>query len=261
MAIKRVNKTGRNGRSYHQYYIDGVWAPGVTTVLSKALHKEALLKWAPKAVATWVADNLDEVTEMRSWDRDTIIDELKETPWRQRDAAADRGTEVHGLAERLVKGELVDVPAELEGHVNNYVEFLNTWEPRPVLVEGTVASRQWGYAGQLDLVGDLPNGERALLDLKTSKGVYGNMGLQLGAYRHCDRYLDSEGNEKPMTDLGITSTYIVHVTANDWNVYPIEADEHQYKVFTHLLWIYRNASDDVMKTWLGDPTKRLGVAA
>lgn len=261
MAIKRVEKTSKNGKRYHSYYIDGVWAPGVTTVL-KVLHKEALMKWAPKAVAEWVADNLDEVAEMATWDRDAIVNELKGKPWAQRDAAADRGTEVHELAEQLVRGELVNVPAELENHVNNYVAFLNAWEPRPVLVEGTVANRQWGYAGQLDLVADLPNGERALMDLKTSRGVYGNMALQVGAYRHCDRYLDADGNERSMADLGITSTYIVHITADDWNVHPIEADEHQYKIFQHLLWIYRNASNDTMKGWLGGPAATpVGVAA
>lgn len=259
MAVKRVNKTSRNGKRYHMYYIDGQHAPGVTTILNGALNKPALLKWAPKAVAEWVADHLDEVTEMKAWNRDDVVKELKETPWRQRDEAADRGTEVHSLAERLVKGELVEVPEALSAHVDHYIEFLNTWNPKPVLVEATAVNRRWHYCGQLDLVADLPNGERALLDLKTGKGVYGNHALQFAGYRHCDSYLDDNDREQSMSDLGITSTYIVHVTGEDWNVYPVEVEEQQYRVFQHLLWIYRNGSDDVMKGWLGEPTKEMAA--
>lgn len=253
MAIKRIDKVSSTGKRYHYYMVDGKKADGVTTVLSKALNKPALLRWAPKAVAEWVADHLDEVAEMTERDRDDVVKELKNKPWEQRDAAADRGTEVHKLAERLVKNELVDVPEELAGHVNAYVDFLDTWQPKPILVEPVLANRALGYAGSADLVADIPNGERPLFDLKTSKGVYGNMALQVAAYRYAEVYLDEHGDERSMADLGITSTYIVHVRADGYDVVPVEAGEHQFKIFHHLLWISRNASEAVMKTWLGEP--------
>lgn len=251
MAIQRVDST-RYGRPTHWYKIDGRRATGVTTVLSNTVPKPALLNWAPKVVAEWVADNLDDVADMRSWDRNDIVKELKGKPWEQRDAAANRGTEVHGLAERLVKGDEVEVPDELAGHVNAYVKFLDEWQPKPVLVESVVASRKWTIAGTLDLVADLPNGERALMDLKTSRGVYPETALQCAGYRWCEVYLDEQGDEQSLADLGITTSYVVHVRADGYDVRPLDTGEQVWKVFTHLVWLSRHMSESQMRPWLGD---------
>ena len=251
-GLKRHDRVSSKGKAYHWYTYNGTKLPGVTTVLGKAMPKPALVGWAARSVAEFVADNPLEVEALRSAPRDTMVAELKEAPYRQRDAAANRGTEVHGYAERLVKGEEVEVPPELAGYVDAYVQFLDEWSPRPVLVEATVANLRWGYAGQLDLVADLPSGERALLDLKTSRGVYPDMAVQVGAYRHAEIYLDDTGAEQPMADLGITASYIVHVRADGYQVIPVDSGEDtSYKTFLHLLWLSRRI--DEMPAWLGDP--------
>jgi hypothetical protein len=251
-GLKRHDRVSKNGKPYHWYTYNGTKLPGVTTVLGKALPKPALVGWAARSVAEFVADNPLEVEALRAAPRDTMVAELKETPYRERDKAANRGTEVHSYAEKLVKGEEVEVPPELSGYVDAYIRFLDEWKPRPVLVEATVANLQWGYAGQLDLVADLPNGERALLDLKTSKGVYPDMAPQIGAYRHATVYLDDEGNERPLAELGITSSYVVHVTANGYNVHPVDSEaDGSFKCFLHLPWLYRRL--DEMPSWLGSP--------
>lgn len=251
MTLKRIDSTSW-GKPTHYYMLDGVKADGVTTVLSKALPKPALVGWAAKSVAEFVADNQIEVTALYSEDRDRMVKELKGTPYRERDKAANRGTEVHALAEKLVKGEKVEVPGELAGYVEAYVSFLDEWKPQPVLVEAAVGNRRWKYAGTLDLVADLPNGERALLDLKTARGVYGEVGAQISAYRFAEVYLDGDGNERAMADLGITSSYVVHVRDGSYSVIPVESGEDTaYKFFLHLLWVSRRI--DAMKDWLGDP--------
>ena len=182
-----------------------------------------------------------------------MVADLKDVPWRERDAAANRGTEVHKLAEKLVKGEAIEVPPELSGYVDSYVQFLDDWQPKPVLVEATVANLRWGYAGQLDLVADLPNGERAVMDLKTSKGVYPETSLQCAAYRHAEIYLDGNDQELQLADLGITAAYVVHVRADGYSVHPLDVSEvGPFKVFLHLLWLSKRIGD-AMKPWLGDP--------
>src|SRR5690606_35587926 len=85
----------------HWYKLDGEKVDGVTTVISNGIPKPALTNWAAKQAATFAADNLDTLTAL---DREARIDLVKGSPWRDRDAAARRGTEVHGLAERIVNG-------------------------------------------------------------------------------------------------------------------------------------------------------------
>jgi hypothetical protein len=251
-GLKRHDRVSKNGKKYHWYTYNDAKLAGVTTVLGKVVAKPALIGWAAKSVAAFVADNPIEVEALRSAGRERMIDELKEAPYRERDAAADRGTEIHGYAERLVKGEEVEVPPALARYVDSYIRFLDEWKPRPVLVEASVANLQWGYAGQLDLAADLPNGERALLDLKSGKGIYADHAPQVGAYRNAEIYLDDEGNERSLTDLGITSSYIVHVRADGYDVIPVNSEvDGSYKAFLHYLWLYRRL--DEMPSWLGDP--------
>lgn len=252
-GLKRHDRVSKNGKAYHWYTWRNEKLPSVTEVLSKAVPKPALTYWASKSVAEYVADNPLEVEALRAAPRDRMVADLKDVPWRERDAAANRGTEVHKLAERLVKGEEVEVPPELSGYVDSYIRFLDEWQPKPVLVEATVANLRWKYAGQLDLVADLPNGERAVMDLKTSKGVYPEVSLQCAAYRHTEIYLDENEEEQSMADLGITTAYVVHVRADGYDVRPLDVSEDgPYKVFIHLLWLSKRIGD-AMKPWLGDP--------
>lgn len=252
-GLKRHDRVSKNGKPYHWYTYKGEKLPSVTKVMGDTIPKPALTYWAARTVAEFVADNPIEVEALRATPRETMVAELKETPWRERDEAANRGTEVHALAEKLVKGEAVEVPAELAGYVDSYVKFLDEWQPKPVLVEATVANLRWGYAGQLDLVADLPNGERAVMDLKTSKGVYPETSIQCAAYRHAEVYLDENDQEQPMSRIGINAAYVVHVTADGYVVRPLDTSEDgPYKVFLHLLWLSKRIGD-AMKPWLGDP--------
>src|SRR5690606_5155939 len=141
----------------HWYKLDGVKVDGVTTLISQGLPKPALMYWAARCVAEYVADNLDAVNAMAEAGRDALVAALREVPWAQRDAAAVRGTEVHALAERLIHGEEVEVPEHLAGHVESYVRFLDEWKPDPVIVEAPVGSRRWRYAGTVDMVVRLPD--------------------------------------------------------------------------------------------------------
>jgi hypothetical protein len=252
-GLKRHDRVSKNGKAYHWYTWNGEKLPSVTSVLSAALPKPALTYWASRTVAEFVADNPIEVEALRAVPRDRMVADLKDVPWRERDAAANRGTEVHKLAERLVKGEAVEVPGALSGYVDSYVKFLDEWQPKPVLVEATVANLRWKYAGQLDLVADLPNGERAVMDLKTSKGVYPETSLQCAAYRHAEIYLDDNDTEKRLSDLAINAAYVVHVRADGYDVRRLDVSEDgPFKVFLHLLWLSTRIGD-AMKPWLGAP--------
>jgi hypothetical protein len=234
VSIQRIDR-GTN----HWYKIDGKKADGVTTLLSQGLAKPWLGNWAAKMVAEHVADNLHDVVGMESLGKDAIVAALKQTPWTKRDAAGARGTEVHNIAEKLIHGEEVDVPPEIEGYVTSCVRFLDEWKIEPIVTEATVASRKWNYCGTLDLVGKLPDGRVLLADYKTSKsGIFAETVLQQAAYRYAEVYLDGDV-EKPVADLGITDCAGVWITPHGYEVFPLPSDERAFKDFLHVAWVAR----------------------
>jgi hypothetical protein len=249
-GIKRIDSTYR-GKPTHNYKIDGRKADGVTTLIGDGLPKPALLPWGIKSVAEYAADHLERLVEMQPMGREAIVSALKQAPYTERDLAAKRGTEVHALAERLIHGDEVDVPEELIGHVDSCVRFLDSWRLRPVLVEATVASRRWNYAGTLDVVADLPDGRRSLLDYKTSRsGIFGETALQLAAYAHAEVYLDGD-EEKPVADLGITCAHAVWLRADGFDVYEVDITEPVFRTFLHVAYVARQAKQ--LKTLIGEP--------
>lgn len=221
-GIKRVDtKYG------HSYTIDGKRAVGVTTAL-KGIPKDALVPWAAKEVATYVVDNIYDVKRMLdSGGKYPTIDFLKGIPNQRRDTAAVRGTRVHALAEQYIRGEEVEVPDDVLAYVEGYAAFINDWSPVSVHEELVVASRKHGYAGTLDSIQDLPGVGRALVDYKTSRGVYGEVALQVAAYRYADVYLDADGKEQPM--IPVEATLVLHIQPGAYDLIPLQADESTFE--------------------------------
>lgn len=239
MTIQRIN-AGRG----HWYKVDDRKFDGTTTLIGDGMRKKALEAWGIRSVAEYVADNLDSVVAMRGMGREAIVAALKQSPYTDRDKAANRGTEVHALADRLMLGDEVEVPDELAGHVESYVRFLNEWQPRPVLTETVVAHRKWRYCGTLDIVADLPDNRRVIADIKTSRsGIYPETVLQLAAYRYAEAYSDG-GEEQRVEDLGITGALGIWVRADGYDVYDLPADEDAFKAFLHIAYGARWATSN-----------------
>lgn len=254
-AIRRIN-TGRG----HRYTIDGQPAPGVTTLLGAGFPKPALVHWAANTVAEYVADATPEHLEaLRGLGRDAMYDQLRKAPNRTRDRAAARGTDVHRYAEQLVRGDAIDVPDDIAGYVDAAVAFMNDWRINPVLTEALVASRRHMYCGTVDLVADLPDGRRAIMDYKTGKqlrrnekGVYPEAALQLAAYRHADTYVGDDGTELPMTEVGITCSYGVRLVPDGtYRVCPLQTDDTVFSYFLNIARVGRHFHH--MDEWVGDP--------
>lgn len=229
MTIKRVN----HGR-YHSY-VDtdtGEKIPGVTTIVGDGIPKAALINWSANTTADYAVDHWDELAAKPPSVR---MKELKGARYAEKDAAARRGTQVHHLAERLVAGEAVPVPAGLEGHVQSYVRFLDDFDVEPILTEAVIVSHEHRYCGTLDLVADLldveqPGGGRVrwLLDVKTTRsGVYGETALQLAGYRYADKWVDGEGVEFDIPEVDRCG--VVWVRADGYDLIPVEVGPAQHR--------------------------------
>jgi len=255
----RMQKSGRG----HTYFLDGEWCPGVTTILSNGIPKGGLIGWASKIPAEVVANGLtvakseatgkthilaDELlAELRQWQdsrtgkdvvkwgdhtplpRAAVADALASLRFRDLDEASGKGTAVHGLAERLARGEEIEVPEALAGHVRSYLQFLDEWQPYDALLERVIINRRWRYMGKLDMIATFDNlpdwiAERigsttgtGLLDIKTSRsGIFAEVALQLEAYRRGETMLDG-AEEVPMPEIDFVAA--IHVRADGYDVY------------------------------------------
>jgi len=227
----------------HSYTLNGAKAPGATTVLGKGYPKH-LEKWAAEKAANYADDNWDELAEMKPSARRRLIENAR---FEDRDAAARRGTEVHRLARRLIRGEEVTVPDELTGHVDAYLAFLADWEPRELLVEAPIANVTHGYCGTLDMVADLVDGQRWLVDLKTTRsGVYLESALQVTAYRNAEWYVDSNG--EPQRMLAVDRCGVVWLRGDrTYELVPVDASPATFRVFLAAKVIGRfSERDDVL---------------
>lgn len=253
MSIKRV-KSGKGHKYVHRE--TGETVPGVTTILGDGVPKPALVDWAARATAEAAVDRWDEFGAKPPSAR---LKELEKARYGERDRAANRGTAVHELGERLVHGEEVQVPEELEGHVQAYVAFLDEFDVQPVLVERVIYSRTHAYCGTFDLIADLVDPDRGhqrwLLDLKTNKsGVFGEMALQLAAYRFADVVVEDDGTEADVPEVDATG--VVHVTADGYRLVPVEADETVFRSFLYVQQVarFQQFSRDLVGAPVDPPT-------
>ena len=253
--------------SSHRYRLDGKPVTGVTTILNGGIPKPALVWWAGGVVAKFVADpdNADKVAELLAGDQDSAVKFLQLLPNKERDSAAERGTEVHDLAEKLATTGEVDAPEELVGFIEGYLDFLDRWQITPALVEVVLANREHWYSGKVDLLAtspllmsaaDIAAGKVIQIDLKTSKGVYMETALQTAAYARAEFYMDG-GKEVPMPE--VVKNFVGHVTPMDreginaryegsplgTSLYPLatspaEIDEH-FRQFLHAKAVHEDA--------------------
>jgi hypothetical protein len=248
----------------HYYTIDGKRAVGVTTGLN-GIPKEALKYWSAGEVASYVVDNINDIKRMiDTGGRNPAMWFLKEIPFQKRDDAAVRGTEVHAIAERYIRGESVDVPEHLMPYVEGYAAYIEDFNPTSVYEELVVGSRTHLYAGTLDSIQDIPGFGRAQVDYKTSNGVYGEYALQVAAYRYAEFMLDHDDNEQPMPE--VDRTFILHIKPGDYELIEVAADEEAFEKFLVALRNYREnvQSKKLDKLILGPvepPRQQLAVAA
>lgn len=229
----------------HRYKLDGEWVPGVTTI-NNVLSKPGIAKWAASSVAEYVAANRPAVGHLYEGGHGPMVAFLKETPWQQRDDAADRGKILHKYAEQLLRGEDVDVPEVHVPVMESALQFLEEWGIQPVLIEQACASREHKWGGTLDLVADHNHGPRAIFDWKSGKRIYASTSFQLSAYAHAEFY-GTNGDEHPMAELGIEAAYGVHIRADGFDVYPLEFGPHVYNEFLAIRQVF-----DINKRAEGD---------
>lgn len=268
-----------NGRNH--WYIDtetGDRIPGVTTILGDGLPKKALINWAGNATADYAVDNWDELSQLPPSAR---LKKLQGGRYESRDAAANRGTQVHKMGERLISGEAVTVPDLLEPYVNSYVRFLDEFQLRARYVEGVVYSVSHRYVGSFDIVGDIllpdmpeydhlprdPDGFvcDALIDAKTNRsGIFGETALQLAAYRYAESLQpDPKDPESAIEMPPIAWTGALWIRPDGYSLIPVTAGPEQHRAFLYAqqVGVFDKGARDLIGEAIEPPTASRFVLA
>ncbi len=144
---------------------DGTKAYGVTTILG-ILNKPALFRWYYNCGKQGV------------------------DPFKKKDAAANVGTIAHYLVECHLKNEKPNLDQYSKDAIGiaeiAFLAFLD-WEKKntfkSIFLEKPFVSNKYGFGGCIDIYGELA-GRKALIDIKTSSGVYPEMRVQVSAYKN-----------------------------------------------------------------------------
>jgi hypothetical protein len=238
------------------------------------LPKDNLIDWAARESASEAINCWDELSRLPIMDR---YNRIYKARWNKTSPAAKRGTEVHRLAEALGNDEEVPVPPELQGYVEQYQDFLTTFDVRP-LVGGTelvVASREHRYCGSVDLIADLSAVDydgliippsRWLLDVKTAEsGIWPESALQCAGYRWAEVFVDPADpeDERKVEWLKIEQCGAINLKSDTWELRPLDTGPQVWETFLHLRFLFDRADKDRgdYRTWVGGSARAADLVA
>ena len=173
----------------HVYKVNGKNVRSVTGVTSEGVPKKALTDWLVSTPMAEAKSQLNKLLdEGAKLDRVTLervfLESSKKTEKIKVDAGLV-GTVVHGLVEDYLKGK--EIPEQTDKKViacwNNFLSWWDKQEYTPVEIEKKIYSKNFNYAGTLDLVVKDKEGKLVLIDIKTSNSVSFDYHLQLNAYK------------------------------------------------------------------------------
>ncbi len=244
--------TTRSGR-YYTWRGQNYWS--VTTILAGALPKPALVAWAANMTASYALDHIDQIAALAERDRDGAYELLKRAPWRERDRAADLGSSLHEAIESYTLGRPApEWPLPIRPRMAAFAEFLADYQPVYELAEATVIHHRERYAGTLDAIVTFPSplrstlgGRTYLMDVKSGKGVYPEVALQLAAYRYAECVAAADGSEQPLP--AVDACAVLHLTDGGYQLIEVVADETVYQYFLYAREIFR-WQEEISKTVL-----------
>ena len=201
---------GFDGTHYNKAGAD---YPRVTWILG-VLDKPFLATWKMNEMARCIAHDYNDLEATgRDVDIDLLLLKAKKQPDITRDAAGARGTYIHNVLERWIKGEDIKPMLSSDPDMAKLIKNAGAWfvdnQISDEQTEITLYSDKYGYAGTADLVCKMKNhvegGEpiTALIDFKSGKSIYKNHRLQMAAYAMA--YQETHGTRPDLC-------FVIHIT-------------------------------------------------
>lgn len=247
MTTPKVSTIRRGGSRFYVHPETAEKVPGVTSVVGM-LPKPFLTGWAAKITAETAVDSLGEVVGLALKNPQGAVDYLKRAHRLNTSEAADTGSQVHDLCEKLARGEATGpVHPDLQPFVAGFQDFLDRFSPTFLHLEETVWSDRHHYAGSFDAIAEV-DGEVVIMDWKTTRsGVHAEVALQLTAYAMADFILTEHGDRVDLP--AIEAGAVVHLRPEGWQLVPVRIGEDLFEVFQALLQVFtwdRELKDTVL---------------
>jgi len=209
-------------RHIHQW--DGKNLYGVTSVLRLWGDPGSLVNWAANQAVDAIA-------------RGESKEEARKAHLKIRDAAGDKGKQVHALLEEAMNKWIEDKEVQLtvDPIVNSVLEWLRSEGYTPLRSEFPVYNIDLWYAGIMDAVVER-EGKRFILDFKTSGSLQTKNFYQCGAYSLAIKDMKKEAE--------IAGAIIVHIPKGlsfkaDDNVYIRHDMAELEEAFKNILSVYK----------------------
>tara|TARA_R100000654_G_scaffold5716_1_gene15740 strand:- start:4113 stop:4871 length:759 start_codon:yes stop_codon:yes gene_type:complete len=173
----------------HTYVVNNKIVRSVTGVTSMGVPKPQLINWLVNTPMFEAKSQLNKLLdEGKKLDRVTlerVFHDSSAKTEKLKNEGALVGSVVHGLIEDYLKGK--EIPEQSDKKViacwNTFLKWWETQGYEPVEIEKKIYSKNYTYAGTLDLVVKDKKGNLVLIDIKTSNHVSFDYHLQLNAYK------------------------------------------------------------------------------
>lgn len=168
----------------HRYLVNGKPTSGsVTSILGMYDKSGALLPWAVELSVNFLRDKFDKGIELTEAD----FFDAEEQHTIKKAEAATIGSAVHDWVEKYILGEKPEMPEAREAQigVNAFLEWITENKVKFISTERAVYSRKHDFIGKMDIEAKV-NGKLALIDIKTSNGIYNTYNMQTAAYVKAD---------------------------------------------------------------------------
>jgi hypothetical protein len=234
---------------------------GVTTVTKLGMGTGyPLVEWNARMPSETAFDRFGTLEAfVKDGDRAGAVKWLMESRYAESGAAKLRGSQIHEAAEKLALGVSPEVVVSVIPYVEQYVKFLEQFQPEFLMAEAPVYNERYSYAGTTDGI-FLLAGQRLLFDIKTVKvlpgelnekgkpkhrGPYPEVALQLAAYRRAEKvglmaervensygryYLyDPSKHFEPMPETD--GALAIMLSPADFRIIPVRTDDEVFRVF------------------------------
>lgn len=229
--------TAADGIRYYTWR--GQRYPSVTTIRRLAGIPHGLHQWALNQVINRVLDEAPSIAaRLGSGEPSQVAlvrQYLRTAATEERDKAAARGTAVHAAASEGLA--LTDVGPDIAPHLRQYIDWRTVSGVEVLASEFQIWNPTVGYAGSCDLLARFPDGSIWVVDLKTSKGTYGEHALQLIAYLMGEFVGADDTVDQRTTDLlhQASGMAVLHLTADHWEFHSVRPDAETWAAYRGLL--------------------------
>ena len=174
----------------HMYTIGDKTIFGVTSIVN-CLAKPALMYWAVNQSLEHIKNNITIGKPIDEVELTELLRNAKVAHTKTKDKAADIGTMIHEWVSNWILAKIkgLESPPEpvneqMKKATDSFVDWAKDVEF--VASEEKIYSKEHGYAGTLDVVARI-DGKPAIVDIKTSNGIYPSYFLQVSAYEQARR--------------------------------------------------------------------------